>query len=258
MTGDLNELKAPVDRVATIDRAATPVSVADEVRGRLWVLIVAGIPTGVVVAGIGSRAAMLVLRLTSPDEVRGVTSDDGFTIGQFTVGGTYNLLVLGAAVGLVGVAAYRAVAPWLLGPVWFRRSTVGAAAGVVVGSMLVHADGVDFNLLEPLSLAVGLFVALPALFGVAVAAAVDRIDEVGSPGGWKGWIAPAVLVAVFPFTLPIVVIAAAVLAVWVPIRRGIAARGGVPIVVAGGVRAAWLAIAVLGLLALVRDVQALT
>ena len=39
---------------------------------------------------------MLVLRITSPDSVHGIESDDGFTIGQVTLGGTYNLMQLGA------------------------------------------------------------------------------------------------------------------------------------------------------------------
>ncbi|MEX2252307.1 MAG: hypothetical protein WD895_09595 [Acidimicrobiia bacterium] len=120
------------------------------------VLIVAGIPVGVLVAGVGSRLAMLLIRVTSPDRVVGVTSDDGFTIGEVTLGGTYNLLLLGAAVGVIGAGAYQMVAPWLIGPIWFRRLTTGLASAAVVGSMLVHADGIDFTLLKPTWLAIGL------------------------------------------------------------------------------------------------------
>jgi hypothetical protein len=105
------------------------------------VLIVGGIPVGVLVAGIGGRMAMLLLRVTSPDRVVGVTSDDGFTIGRFTAEGTYNLLTLSAAVGIIGAGAYQMVAPWLIGPTWFRRLTTGLASAAVVGSMLVHAGG---------------------------------------------------------------------------------------------------------------------
>jgi hypothetical protein len=72
----------------------------------MWVVVMAGIPTGVVVAGVGSRLAMLLLRLTSSSSVGGVSSDDGFEIGRFTLGGTYNLLLLGAAVGVIGAVAY--------------------------------------------------------------------------------------------------------------------------------------------------------
>src|SRR5687768_18610943 len=89
------------------------------------VLIVGGIPVGVLVAGVGSRLAMLLLRVTSPDRLVGVISDDGFTIGEFTLGGTYNLLMLGAVVGIIGAGAYRMVAPWLIGPAWLRRLTTG-------------------------------------------------------------------------------------------------------------------------------------
>lgn len=56
----------------------------------------------VVVVGVGSRLAMFVLRLTSPDNAHGVVNDDGFVIGQVTLSGTYNLLNLGAAVGVIG------------------------------------------------------------------------------------------------------------------------------------------------------------
>ena len=135
----------------------------------LVLLALAGISTGVVVAGVGSRLAMLVLRLTSHPRVIGIQSDDDFTIGRFTLSGTYNLLVLGAAFGVIGAAVYQWVRPWLIGPQWFRYVTVGLACGAVVGSMLVHADGIDFRALTPTWLAIGLFVALPFLFGVAIA-----------------------------------------------------------------------------------------
>ena len=54
------------------------------------VIVVAGIPFGVVV-GVVSRLSMLLLRVTSPPRVIGMRSDDDFVIGRFTVSGTYNL-----------------------------------------------------------------------------------------------------------------------------------------------------------------------
>lgn len=237
--------------------ARTPRSVRSDVSERLWVLIVAGIPTGVLVAGVGSRLAMLTLRLTSSDAVVGVTSDDGFEIGRFTLGGTYSLLMLGAGVGVIGAAAYRAVQPWLLGPTWFRRLTVAAGSGAVVGSMLIHADGIDFRVLKPTWLAVGLFVALPALFGAVIAVAVDRVSANVAEHGWWRWVLPTVLVVAFPPAIVVVGIAAVVLAAWVPVRRGLESTGGLPKAARLGVRAAWLMIALLGLAALVGDVRAL-
>jgi hypothetical protein len=227
----------------------------------LRLLVVAGIPVGVVVAGIGSRLAMLLLRLTSPHAVRGVQSDDDFTIGKFTLGGSYNLLFLGAATGIIGAAAYQWVRPWLLGPWWFRRLTTALGAGVVVGSLLVHADGIDFHVLKPTWLAIGLFVAVPALFGLTIGPAVDRIGRPGSwsTRGWKRWVLPVALVAMFPPTLFILVVATAVLAVWLMIRpirpvEILRVSTGYGLVV----RSTWIVIAALGLLALVDDIAAIT
>jgi hypothetical protein len=227
---------------------------------RMRVVVVAGMPVGVLVAGVGSRLAMLVLRLTSPEHVRGVTSDDGFTIGQVTVGGTYNLLLLGSVVGVIGAGAYMLVAPRLIGPAWFRRLTVGAACAAVVGSMLVHADGIDFTLLQPTWLAIGLFVALPGLFGVLVGPAVDaaRRPDSWSARGRRRWLLPIVVVACFPPSVFSLLVAAVVLVL------SMVARQARPIQLVRrspaymfAVRAVWLLIAIAGLVALVNDIDAI-
>lgn len=241
-----------------VDRGGSPpASIRHEVAQRVWVVLVAGIPTGVVVAGVGSRVAMLILRLTSPESVLGTTSDDGFEIGRVTFGGTYNLLMMGAAVGVIGAVAYRAVAPWLLGPTWLRRLTVGAASGAVIGSIVIHADGRDFRVLTPLWLAVGLFVALPAVFGVAISMAVDRMVIAGPPTGSRRWVVPALLVVAFPLVALVVVVATIVVVLGVVLRR-VGRRREVPLVTGVVVRGAWLAAAVVGVAALVDDVRALT
>jgi hypothetical protein len=225
------------------------------------VLVVAGMPVGALVAGAGSRVAMLVLRLTSPEQVHGVTSDDGFTIGRVTVGGTYNLLVLGSVVGVIGAGAYMLVAPRLVGPMWFRRLTVGAACAAVVGSMLVHADGIDFHLLQPTWLAIGLFVALPGLFGVVIGAAVDATSR---PDSWtargrRRWWLPVAVVACFPPSVISLAVALVVLTLCT------VARQATPIrwvrrsrIYVFAVRAIWLVIAAAGLLALVNDIDAIS
>jgi hypothetical protein len=167
----------------------------------LRVVVLAGVPTGLVIGGAGSRLAMLALRATSSPSVIGVTSDDGFSIGRFTLSGTYNLLQLGAFVGLVGATAYLLVRPWLLGPAWFGDLTVGLGSGAVVGSMLLHADGVDFRLLTPRWFAMGLFVALPAAFGVAIGPAVRTVEGWDRPTGWRQLVAPAIVLVLGPGAL---------------------------------------------------------
>jgi hypothetical protein len=243
---------------------ATPSDSSFERVGRgvvdeLLLLVLAGIPTGVIVVGAGSRLAMLILRLTSHPRVNGMQSDDDFTIGRFTMGGTYNLLLIGAAAGIIGAAAYQWVRPWLIGPRWFRYLTVGLASGAVVGSMLVHADGIDFRALTPTWLAIGLFVALPFLFAIAVAAVVDRLDRPGSftRHGRARWIAGVLCVVLFPPTLLLLVVAAIVLIVWVTVRQSWHHDGpaSVPRGVALVIRGAWLGVAALGLIALVNDIR---
>lgn len=225
------------------------------------VLIVAGIPVGVLVAGMGSRMAMLLLRVTSPDRVVGVTSDDGFIIGQVTLGGTYSLLLLGAAVGIIGAGAYKMVAPWLIGPTWFRRLTTGLASAAVVGSMLVHADGIDFTLLKPTWLAIGLFVALPGVFGTLIGLAVDAVSE---PDSWtvqgrRRWLLPLIAVGCFPPTVLFLFFAFVVVGFWEV--AGVAAltrRFRRIRLYSLAVRSLWLLIAVSGLVALAKDIDALT
>jgi hypothetical protein len=116
---------------------------------------------GMVVGGIGGRLAMLLLRFTSDRSVRGIESDDGFTIGIFDLTSTLSLLVVtgifGAVVGLIVV----------FGRPFFRRPGMPfawAAAGAIAGgALLVQKDGVDFTALGPGWLTVGLFVLIPGL-----------------------------------------------------------------------------------------------
>lgn len=220
--------------------------------------LLAGIWLGVLIGGIGGRLAMLLLRVLSPDHVRGVTSDDGFLIGQVTLSGTYDLLLVGGAFGIVGAVGYRLVDRWLIGPGWFRRLTAALGAGAVIGSMLVHTDGVDFVLLDPLWLAIALFVLIPALFGFFIGpleAALARPDS-WVHRGWRAWALPAVTLLVFPFFI----LMGAFVAGAMLVARGI--RQVLPVdsisdnaVVGLLVRGAWLGIAVLGAVSLVSDAR---
>lgn len=229
--------------------------------GRLRVILLAGVTTGVLVGGVGGRAAMLVLRLTSPHSVVGMTSDDGFEIGRVTLAGTYNLLLTGAGFGVLGAALHGLVAPWLIGPRWFRHLTVALGSGAVVGGMLVHTDGIDFRLLDPAWLAIACFVALPALFGGLVGVVLERCAraDAWSSTGWRRWGLPVGAVACFPLVIVPVLAVGAVLLVWsllrawTPVARVHAHMAPRPLV-----QGAWLLVAVIGLLSLLGDVQALT
>ena len=125
------------------------------------------------VGGVGGRLAMLLLRITSPDYVSGVESDDGFEIGIISLA-TLNLIATTAFLGaLAGVFVVLALTymPWSWAPsAW---AIPGATLG---GAGLIHGDGVDFTLVQPHWLAVTLFVLVPAL-GLACIAHFIRLWE---------------------------------------------------------------------------------
>lgn len=222
--------------------------------------VLAGIWLGALVGGVGGRLAMLLLRVLSPDHLHGIDTDDGFAMGEVTLLGSYNLILLGAMFGVIGASAYRWVAPWLIGPGWFRHLSAALGAGAVVGGMLVHQEGLDFVVLRPLWLAIALFVLIPALFGFFIGP-LER--ALARPGSWvdrgrRQWIVPVVSVVVFPPVAVLVAITVALRLLGASIGDT-TARERIRQNLAVGVvaRGAWLTIAVLGLLSLVDDARAI-
>ncbi|MEO7428252.1 MAG: hypothetical protein ABIY48_02610 [Acidimicrobiales bacterium] len=224
------------------------------------VIALAGLTVGVLVGGVGSRLAMLLLRVTSADSVHGLISDDGFFIGRVTIGGSYNLLLLGAMFGVIGAAAYGLVAPWLIGPTWFQDLTASLGAGAVVGGMLIHATGVDFTVLTPHALAVALFIAIPALFGALIGPARRRFarPHTWAAAGRRRWLVPLLAAACFPPSLIVIAMVFLVLLAWTPGREArLSERVHAKVAARTAVQGAWLLVAVLGLAALVDDLQAI-
>ena len=133
-----------------------------------------GAAAGLVWGGIGGRIAMRVVLLTSNEHVRGLTSDDGFEIGTFS-GATIVLLILTTILGGMagfGVGVIRMVTS---GPTWAVAIGTSLATASFAGASIVHTDGVDFRLLDPLWLTVGLFVLLPGLWGATVVVVTERL-----------------------------------------------------------------------------------
>jgi hypothetical protein len=152
----------------------TRASVRDDRRAVAWWVLVgaaAGAIAGLLIGGIGGRLAMLLLRLTSPDFVIGVRSDDGFEIGVLTTD-TLGLIAGMTMFGGLNGVAYAAVRGWI--PSRLRLPLWTAVSATVVGAGVVHEDGVDFTLLEPVALSIALFVALPAVAAVLVVFLVER------------------------------------------------------------------------------------
>jgi len=150
---------------------------------RLSAGVIGGLAMGALIGGIGGRIAMFVLRVTSDPSLHGLKTDDGFTIGRVS-GETLFLVIVTAALGVLGGLLYLAVRTWL--PERWRAALAGVFGGIVGGAAFVRPDGIDFTRLEPLPLAIAMFIALPAIYGVAMSLFVERLLRSG-PGVSASW-----------------------------------------------------------------------
>ena len=214
-----------------------------------WVIVGAGSGAiaGFLVGGVGGRLAMLLLRLTSPDAVIGLTSDDGFEIGVVTTE-TLNFVALMAALGAVNGLLYAAARNVI--PARVRLPLWVAFSALLGGGTIVHEDGVDFTAIEPALLAIVLFVALPGLAAALVVLLVERWSK-AEP--WRSRrLAAGLLVATLAANLALPVVALfALLALAVALAPGL----GRAAVVVGRVvvPVALVVVAIVGGIDLVRD-----
>lgn len=250
--GDEGELAVAAMAPGPDDTATTPTSLRDELLRWVQIITIAGVATGLLIIGIGSRIAMFVLRMTSDESARGLTSDDGFVIGQFSLADTYGLVQIGALVGTIGATTYLLLRRWLIGPDWFRAVTVGVAAGAVGGSMLLHAEGTDFRVLGPRWLAISLFIAIPGLFGGAIGPVVEAVERRRS--GLKR--SSVLAIALGPAALLSYIVVVPTLFVYAAVRATPAAPP-LPKAAVVLVRALWFSVAILGAVALVDDIRSI-
>lgn len=159
----------------------------------------AGLVCGFAVNGVGSRLAMMLLARLNP-QVTGRISDDGFRMGQFTLADTAGLVVFGTAVGVLGGLLFLALRNLQFGPGWFRVASMTVGPAVVVGSLLVHDEGIDFHVLEPVWLAIALFVVLPAVFALCVSWLTDRWTK---GEAWTMRTGPTWLLGLLPLVLTV-------------------------------------------------------
>jgi len=234
----------------------TDISVREDARMVLrWVTLgaCAGGLGGFLIGGVGGRIAMFVLRLTSPDFIRGLESDDGFEMGRFDLSSTGQLLLFTTILGIVGgliVVAGRPFFPRRYAPIGWAL-----AAGAIVGATIITHDGVDFTLLEPVELSVAMFVAIPALGAYLIA------EFIYHAASWW-WTDRKRSVAFGVFGLPIVVgfpvaiLAAVVSGAWIaalriPGVRGLNSRRPVRVLAL----LVWAGLTFLGLASLTGDIS---
>lgn len=141
--------------------------------------LVGGLVSGLLVAGVGGRIAMRIVALQTPAGYQGLTTDDGATTGEITLLGSLGLIVFLALVGGMGGLVYATVRTAL--PERRRPLAWGLLTGLVVGSMVIHADGVDYAVLGSRWVSVALFAAVSAGYGAVAAHLSERLLR---PEGW--------------------------------------------------------------------------
>lgn len=213
-----------------------------------------GAVTGAVVVGVLARLGMRLLAQLNP-AATGITSDDGFEIGEVTLQGSLQLVAAGAQFGLLGALFYFVLRGLMTGPGWFRLASVSLGPAVVVGALVVGNEGVDFRVLHPVLLAAAIFIAVPAVYVVVLSRASERLLA-GSPLpagvvalGLVAW------VSLLPI-VPVVVVTLAVAVVLLGTHPG--RRLGASSVLRWSLRGLLALVFVLAVLDLVRDLAALT
>jgi hypothetical protein len=179
-------------------------------------ITVAAVGLSVLVGGVGGRLAMSLLSVTNPDN-DGRLSDDGFVIGRFDLGGTVQLLAFSLQIGLVATACYLVARHLVIGPRWFRVTSVAVGAGTVVGALLIDPEGIDFTAFDPPLLPIVLFLAIPIVYVACLAVVAERL--VGSAWAQSTdvrWLALTafVLWAIGAVTLILLLVVVAIWAIW--------------------------------------------
>jgi len=142
----------------------------------LWRCSLLGLVVGLVVGGGGSRVAMRIVALMN-GELTGALTDAGERVGEISAGGTLFLLFVGSLFGTFGGAAYALLRAWLPRQALLRGLVfgLGLLAFTAFFQGLVDADGVDFELFQPVELSIAMFAALPLLYALALTFLADRL-----------------------------------------------------------------------------------
>ena len=156
---------------------------ASELRFAQWarhvgIVGIAGAATGVVVGGAGGRLLMKIAAIAAPDQATGRLTENGNRIGEFTVGGTMELIIfVGILAGGIGAVAYLIAEPWLAWARWGRGLAFGLLLMAAASTVAFDPDNVDFVIVGSEPLIVGMFLSLFLLYGVLLAWSIRLLER---------------------------------------------------------------------------------
>lgn len=140
--------------------------------------VVGGAIAGVLVGGLGGRLVMRILAATSGASAQGIKTEAEQVVGEVTVDGTFFLAVFTAVLGALFGVLFVVVRRWLPERAWLAGLAFGFVGIAVVRPLqLLDPGSIDFAVVRPLALAVPLLAAIPLLYGVVVASAVEGLDR---------------------------------------------------------------------------------
>ena len=99
----------------------------------------------------------------------GNLTDSGATVGEFTLGGTLELLIITSVFGVFGGILYLGIRRWIPSSFVPKGLTFGAAVLIVPGATVFNEDNPDLQIFEPVLLILPFFWVLFLLYGTIVA-----------------------------------------------------------------------------------------
>ena len=165
--------------LAPAEGTTQPRSASELVRS-IAVVGIAGLVTGIVVGGLGSRLFMRIAAATALDSAQGALTEAEARVGAITFDGTMAIVVfVGIGAGIVGAVCYAAFVPWIAWAGRFRGLVFGVVL-LAVGSAtsdVLNPDNFDFALLGNRAISVTLIVLLFLGFGLMMDATVRFFDR---------------------------------------------------------------------------------
>lgn len=143
---------------------------------------VAGLLTGLIVGGIGSRLAMRAAAIATGPRCSALFTENGNRCGEITAEGTGFLLLFGALFfGTTGGLAYLVARPWLAPLGRWRGLVFGGLLLAAAGFTVIEGDNRDFRLFGSPLVTVAMFAALFPLFGLSFVPLFDRLERALPP-----------------------------------------------------------------------------